>query len=347
MTTSLDKMVFISYRRSTSKAYARLIFDRLRAAGFDAFLDVSTIDSGTFDSVILSQIGARPHFVVLISHGSLKRCQNEGDWLRREIEEAIRLGRNIVPVIEEGVNFTKETEYLPTHLREDFRRYNGLPLVYFYFDATMDMLMNRFLKQPVHGIRINTPPLAEQQEVQKRIEQVAASPTPTLEELNAKLYLNLGHMKHKVRNLDGAIADYSKAIYLKPNYVEAYLARGNVYYQRRDYNAAVKDANEAINFDPNLSLAYSNRGEAYFAQEQYSLALENYEKAQKLKRKNKYVAPGLAVTLHALGEVSWALSIWKLLLEQNEKFRDIEWVRKEFNWAEPLVEEAKKLIAKL
>jgi putative transposase len=105
-----------------------LIFDRLRAGGFDAFLDVSTIDNGAFDTVILSQIGARPHFVVLISPGSMERCQNIGDWLRREIEEAMTLGRNVVPLIEEGVDFNKETNYLPEHLRVDFRRYNGIPL---------------------------------------------------------------------------------------------------------------------------------------------------------------------------------------------------------------------------
>jgi hypothetical protein len=80
--------IFISYRRSVSKHLARLIFQELRARGHDVFLDVSTIDSGAFDRIILNQIAARPHFLLILSPGALERCANEDDWLRREIEEA-------------------------------------------------------------------------------------------------------------------------------------------------------------------------------------------------------------------------------------------------------------------
>jgi hypothetical protein len=134
-----------------------------------------TIDSGEFDQIILNQIAARTHFVLLLSLGSLERCANEGDWLRREIEEALRLKRNIVPVIDEGFDFDRETGYLPEKWREQFRRYNGLRLFHDYFDAGMETLRKRFLKLPEYEIPIKPPPSSEQHEVQRRIETAAQS----------------------------------------------------------------------------------------------------------------------------------------------------------------------------
>ncbi len=108
-----EKTVFISYRRSVSRHLARAIFLDLREHDYDVFLDVNTIDNGEFDAIILNQIAARAHFVLVLSKGSLERCANSGDWLRREIEEALRLNRNVVPIIEEGFDFAAEARYLP------------------------------------------------------------------------------------------------------------------------------------------------------------------------------------------------------------------------------------------
>jgi hypothetical protein len=43
-----QKTVFISYRRSASRYIARAVFEHLRAQGYDAFLDVESIDAGDF-----------------------------------------------------------------------------------------------------------------------------------------------------------------------------------------------------------------------------------------------------------------------------------------------------------
>jgi hypothetical protein len=67
--------------------------------------------SGDFDRIIFNEIRARAHFILLISSGSLEGCANEGDWGLGEIQEAVRLERNIVPVIEEGADFTHDRSY--------------------------------------------------------------------------------------------------------------------------------------------------------------------------------------------------------------------------------------------
>jgi hypothetical protein len=100
-----QKSVFISYRRALGEHFARSIFQDLKMNGWDVLLDVNTIDSGDFDRIILNQIGARAHFILLISQGSLERCTDSSDWVLREVREAIQLERNIVPVIEEGADF--------------------------------------------------------------------------------------------------------------------------------------------------------------------------------------------------------------------------------------------------
>jgi hypothetical protein len=161
--------VFISYRRSTSKYLARLVYNELMQNGYDVFFDVKTIDNGLFDSVILSQIAARPHFVLLLSPGSLERCMNDDDWLRREIEEALRLKRNIVPIIEEGFDYEREIRYLPFEWRAEFRRINALPLVHYYFEAGMNDLRNRFLKQAKRDITIVPTPQDFESQVQQMV----------------------------------------------------------------------------------------------------------------------------------------------------------------------------------
>lgn len=174
-----QKTVFISYRRALSKHLARSIYMDLRSNGWDVFLDVNTIDSGDFDRIILNQIGARAHFVLLISPGSLERCANSGDWVLREIQEAVRLERNIVPIIEEGADFTLEMSYLPSDLRTIISKKNALPLPHFFFEAAVDMLRSRFLKTPEY-ITITAPPAAERVEVQRRMAAVEAeAPAPT------------------------------------------------------------------------------------------------------------------------------------------------------------------------
>jgi formylglycine-generating enzyme required for sulfatase activity len=166
-----QKTVFISYRRAISKHLARSIYQDLKMNGWDVFLDVNTIDSGDFDRIILNQIGARAHFILLISKGSLERCANSGDWVLREIEEAVRLGRNIVPIVEEEAKIETEINYLPESLRAVIGKKNALPLPHFFFDPAMEMLRNRFLKTPEY-VKIQETPAIERAEVQQRLQKI-------------------------------------------------------------------------------------------------------------------------------------------------------------------------------
>jgi tetratricopeptide (TPR) repeat protein len=59
---------------------------------------------------------------------------------------------------------------------------------------------------------------------------------------------------------DKAIADFTKAISLKNDYVFAYNNRGNVKYKQKKYDEAIADYDQAIKLDPSYGYAYLNRG---------------------------------------------------------------------------------------
>jgi tetratricopeptide (TPR) repeat protein len=61
-------------------------------------------------------------------------------------------------------------------------------------------------------------------------------------------------------NYNAAIADYTRAIKIEPEYASPYINRGNTYAKLNNYNAAIADYTSAIRIDPELAIAYNNRG---------------------------------------------------------------------------------------
>jgi len=94
----VGKTVFISYRR-TNVSWALPVFQNLTNHGFDVFMDYTGTASGSgdFERVMHGNINSRAHFLVLLTPSALDRCSEPADWLRREIEAAISIERNIVP----------------------------------------------------------------------------------------------------------------------------------------------------------------------------------------------------------------------------------------------------------
>ena len=74
----IEKSVFISYRR-TNVPWAIAIYQNLTAHGYDAFYDFQSIDSGNFEKVIIENIKARAHFIVILTPSALERCKEPND----------------------------------------------------------------------------------------------------------------------------------------------------------------------------------------------------------------------------------------------------------------------------
>jgi hypothetical protein len=84
----IEKTVFLSYRR-TNFPWALAIFHNLTQHGYDVFFDYKGIASGDFERVILGNITARAHFLILLTPTALERCDDPADLFRREIETAL------------------------------------------------------------------------------------------------------------------------------------------------------------------------------------------------------------------------------------------------------------------
>ena len=77
---------------------------------------------------------------------------------------------------------------------------------------------------------------------------------------NHHAYYNIGVYKAKLKDYNGAISSYNKAIELNPNYTKAYYNRGWSKDKLKDHYGAISDYIKAIELDPNYTDAYSNRG---------------------------------------------------------------------------------------
>jgi hypothetical protein len=60
--------------------------------------DLRNNNTESFEKKIKSGIAEASIFLFVLSNGSLGRCCNDGDWVRKEIEYAFELQKNIVPV---------------------------------------------------------------------------------------------------------------------------------------------------------------------------------------------------------------------------------------------------------
>ncbi len=101
--------------------------------------------------------------------------------------------------------------------------------------------------------------------------------------ISADTYLHRGNDKTRMENYQGAIADYTQAIRLKPNDAFAYAVRGSAKEQLGQYFAAIADCDTAIRLKPNDAFAYFLRGRAKEQLGQYFAAIADYDAAIRLK----------------------------------------------------------------
>ena len=79
-----------------------------------------------------------------------------------------------------------------------------------------------------------------------------------------------------------AIADFTKAIDLKPDFSEAYHNRARAKTSIADYQGSIADLTKTINLNGDDAESYFDRGIAYLGLGQKSKAIEGFERAKKL-----------------------------------------------------------------
>src|SRR3984893_10551429 len=238
----IEKTIFLSYRR-TNIPWALAIFHNLTQHGFDVFFDYDGIASGDFERVILGNITARAHFLILLTPSALERCDDPADWVRREIETALANQRNIVPLMVEGFDFgTPKIANQLTGTLAALKHYNGLSIPPEYFLEAMERLRGRYLNVSLTAV-LHPASLFAQRAATEQKAAADAAPVVQEEELTAQQWFERGFA---AADLDEKLRFYTEAIRLKPDYAAAFNNRGIARRAKGDVDGALQDFTEAI-----------------------------------------------------------------------------------------------------
>jgi len=103
---------------------------------------------------------------------------------------------------------------------------------------------------------------------------------------NLQAYNNRGNAYISLKNYDRAIADFTQAIKLSPNSWILFYNRGIAYGLKLDLTLAVADFTQAIKLSPNNWDIFYNRAMAYEMKNDYALAITDYTQAITLNPNN-------------------------------------------------------------
>jgi len=215
--------VFISYRRRHASFIAGAIFRDLRDHGFDAFMDVESLNAGRFENVVLNELGARLHFLAILTPETAAElaADDPGDWVRREFQRALDLEKNVIPILASGYTFPGGDQ-IPAQLRR-LREFNGLRVSHDGFADAMDVLRSRFLKEPTR------------QEIRYR---------------TAEEHWELGAEAIERDDWHTGVYELSEAIRLNPRQAEYFYGRAIAHSNLENLGRALDDVNQTLAIDP-------------------------------------------------------------------------------------------------
>ena len=130
MKTPKKYQIFISYRRDGGDALAGRLADRLERLGYKTFYDVESMRAGEFNEQIYKAIEESSDFLLVLPPNALDRCVDEKDWVRLELAYALRMRKNVVPIMMRGFEFP---ENLPADI-DNVRNMQGIVPSMTYFD---------------------------------------------------------------------------------------------------------------------------------------------------------------------------------------------------------------------
>src|SRR5262249_29628945 len=140
-----------------------------------------------------------------------------------------------------------------------------------------------------------------------------ADPESALKELDKAVHLNdsyleayneRGHVRNALRDFEGSIADYTKAIELKPDNARLYVNRATIQIRKPmpDLDAALQDLEEAVRLDGTMAEAYSTRGNLWCARKEFPKAIADYDRAIELNPNNPAFYKNRGMAYRQLGK---------------------------------------------
>ena len=152
--SSMEYDIFISYRRKSANGVsnvpaARSLQKEFVLRKYKTFFDYSDCTDNYFADKILPAIQTCRYFLLLLTRDCLDRCFNEGDWVRREIEESIKNNKKIV-----AITINNECTIWPT-LPPSLKQLNGLQITTIYDDHMFESSIDYLIKNRMSSLLNN------------------------------------------------------------------------------------------------------------------------------------------------------------------------------------------------
>ena len=131
-------------------------------------------------------------------------------------------------------------------------------------------------------------------------------------------YFHRGNAYGDSDDYDRAVADYTTAIDLKPDYFEAFNNRATAYRKKGLLDRAIDDYSKAISLNSNFRI-YCNRGYVYLDKELWSKAEEDFNRAIELNPRFDGGYDGLGMVYYLNGRYNSAFRAFNRAIELNPK----------------------------
>jgi tetratricopeptide (TPR) repeat protein len=304
--------IYLSSRRAVAEQVTTAVFQQLMQAGVDIYWDAARDDSPGVrldrvqEDLMHAHIAARSHVVALLTPASLAGIDNPHDPVRRELEWALDLERDIVLLLAYEMRLADGLRAMPASL-QPLRDAPNIRIPPDYLPEAVARLHTRGLVRRRQSALIPLDEIAARY-AERAIAYAAALPPPTEARLEAERELNLAlaqpetetqlarlgelimnqsddaapllaraRLFHQQGAYARAIADYTEAMQRAPEDPTIPNNRGLAHRQQGDVQAAIADYAAALALDDTFVMAYLNRGIAYLALPDYEAALDDFD----------------------------------------------------------------------
>ena len=140
--------------------------------------------------------------------------------------------------------------------------------------------------------------------------------------ISGETYFLRGNAKYELGLYHAAIADYTAAIRLKPDFALAYFNRGVAKANLKQYDAAISDYTQALRLKPADAGAYNNRGLAKEMLKEYFAAIADYDMAIHLKPDYAFAYNNRGIAKAELGQYFLAISDYDIAIHLKPNYAD-------------------------
>ena len=135
-------------------------------------------------------------------------------------------------------------------------------------------------------------------------------------------YYERGVARFKDDKYKGAVADFSKAISIRPKYTAAYIGRGDARIGLGQYEEAIADFDQALQLQPDDPNVQYSRGIAKFMLGRYRGAIADFDQAIRLQPHKAYTHYLRGQAKSSIGLHKEAIADWQASLELANEAND-------------------------